>query len=140
MKKGICLWLIAGVIQCASAQSFHSLWKDNMPNSKGITVKDSIANERVYQVGTPGVYVFEPSIAENKGTAVLIIPGGGYARLAYQISGWQLAKWFNTFGVTAFVLNHRMPQSRRKSELSGTVRGCTTGNEIYQIARCGLWY
>ena len=111
MKKGICLWLIAGVIQCASAQSFHSLWKDNMPNSKGITVKDSIANERVYQVGTPGVYVFEPSIAENKGVAVLIIPGGGYARLAYQISGWQLAKWFNTFGVTAFVLNHRMPQS-----------------------------
>ena len=111
MKKEICLWLIAGVIQCASAQSFHSLWKDNMPNSKGITVKDSIANERVYQVGTPGVYVFEPSIAENKGVAVLIIPGGGYARLAYQISGWQLAKWFNTFGVTAFVLNHRMPQS-----------------------------
>jgi hypothetical protein len=74
MKKGICLWLIAGAIQCISAQSFHSLWKDNMPNSKGITVKDSIANERVYQVGTPGVYVFEPSIAENKGVAVLIMP------------------------------------------------------------------
>lgn len=82
-----------------------------MPNSKGIVVKDSIANERVYQVGTPGVYVFEPSKAENKEAAVLVIPGGGYARLAYQISGWQLAKWLNTFGVTAFVLNHRMPQS-----------------------------
>ncbi len=93
------------------AQEFVPLWNGNMPNSKGIPVKDSIANERVYQVGTPGVYVFEPSIAENKGAAVLIIPGGGYARLAYQISGWQLAKWFNTFGVTAFVLNHRMPQS-----------------------------
>lgn len=93
------------------SQDFVPIWGDKMPNSKGIAVKDSIANERVYQVGTPGVYVFEPSIAENKHAAVVIIPGGGYARLAYQISGFQLAKWFNTFGITAFVLNHRLPQS-----------------------------
>ncbi|WP_455585350.1 alpha/beta hydrolase [Bacteroides sp.] len=111
MRKKICFWLLVGILQSVSAQDFCPLWNDNMPNSKGVMVKDSIANERVYQVGIPGVYVFEPSKAENKGTAVLIIPGGGYARLAYQISGWQLAKWFNTFGVTAFVLNHRMPQS-----------------------------
>lgn len=111
MRKRICLWIMAAIVQCAAAQTFCPIWEGNMPNSKGIVVKDSIANERVYQVGTPGVYVFEPSKAENKGAAVLIIPGGGYARLAYQISGWQLAKWFNTFGVTAFVLNHRMPQS-----------------------------
>lgn len=82
-----------------------------MPNSKGLALPDSIANERVYQVGTPGFYVFEPSKAENKGAAVVIIPGGGYARLSYQISGFQLAKWFNTMGMTAFVLNHRLPQS-----------------------------
>lgn len=111
MKKGICLGLLACFVQISVAQTFCPVWNDNMPNSKGIAVKDSIANERVYQVGTPGIYAFEPSKAENKGIAVLIIPGGGYARLAYQISGWQLAKWFNTFGVTAFVLNHRMPQS-----------------------------
>lgn len=94
------------------AQEFVTIWDGGlMPNSKGLNVKDSIANERVYQVGTPGMYVFQPSEAENKKAAVLIIPGGGYARLAYQISGWQLAKWFNTFGVTAFVLSHRLPQS-----------------------------
>ena len=88
MKRGICLWLMTGIIQCVSAQTFYSLWDGNIPNSRGVAVKDSIANERVYQVGTPGVYAFEPSMAENKGVAVLIIPGGGYARLAYQISGW----------------------------------------------------
>ena len=95
----------------AIAQEFISIWQNSMPNSKGLDLKDSIANERIYQVGTPGVYVFETSQAENKGAAVLIIPGGGYARLAYQVSGWQLAKWFNTIGMTAFVLNHRLPQS-----------------------------
>lgn len=110
-KRLLTILLSAGWILATSAQTFLPVWNGNMPNSKGVEVKDSIANERVYRVGTPGMYLFEPSKAENKGIAVLIIPGGGYARLSYQISGWQLAKWFNTFGVTAFVLNHRMPQS-----------------------------
>lgn len=85
--------------------------KGKMPNSKGLRLKDSIANERIYQVGTPGMYAFFPSSSENKGAAVLICPGGGYERLAYVISGTQLAKWFNAIGISAFVLNYRLPNS-----------------------------
>ena len=95
-----------------NAQEFIPLWpKKKMPNTKGLTLKDSIANERIYKVGTPGMYAFFPSAQENKGTAVIICPGGGYERLAYVISGWQLAKWFNTMGISAFVLNYRLPNS-----------------------------
>ena len=32
-------------------------------------------------------------------------------KLAHEISGIALAKWYNTLGVTAFVLIHRFPQS-----------------------------
>jgi acetyl esterase/lipase len=91
---------------------FIPLWpKGKMPNSKGMNLKDSIANERIYRVGTPGMYAYYPSAQENKGAAVLICPGGGYERLAYIISGIQLAKWFNAMGVAAFVLNYRLPNS-----------------------------
>lgn len=76
MKRSLCFWLLAGIFQIGVAQTFYPIWNNNMPNSKGITVKDSIANERVYQVGTPGVYVFEPSKAENKKTAVLLFRVG----------------------------------------------------------------
>ena len=96
----------------ANAQTFMPLWPSGkMPNSKGMALIDSIANERVYRVGTPGMYMFFPSAQENKGAAVIICPGGGYERLAYVISGWQLAKWFNTMGISAFVLNYRLPNS-----------------------------
>ena len=96
----------------AKAQEFIPLWPiGKMPNSKGMTLKDSISNERIFQVGTPGMYAFFPSKTENKGAAVVICPGGGYERLAYVISGTQLAKWFNTIGVSAFVLNYRLPNS-----------------------------
>jgi len=94
------------------AQDFIPLWpKGKMPNSKGLKLKDSIANERIFRVGTPGMYTFFPSVTENKGAAVVICPGGGYERLAYIISGTQLAKWFNTIGMSAFVLNYRLPNS-----------------------------
>ena len=94
------------------AQEFLPLYSPGkMPNSKGMDLKDDIRNERIYQVGMPGMYVFLPSVQENKGAAVLICPGGGYERLAYVISGTQLAKWFNTLGIAAFVLNYRLPNS-----------------------------
>jgi acetyl esterase/lipase len=93
-----------------AGQSFIPLWpKKQMPNTRGMKGKDNIANERVYRVGTPGMYAFFPSAQENKGAAVIICPGGGYERLAYVISGTQLAKWFNTMGISAFVLNYRLP-------------------------------
>ena len=95
-----------------AAQEFIPLWpKGKMPNSRGIKIKDSVANERIYKVGIPGIHAFFPSVTENKGAAVVICPGGGYERLAYIISGFQLAKWFNTMGVSAFVLNYRLPNS-----------------------------
>lgn len=75
-----------------------------MPNSKGMNLNDSSANERIYRVCTPGMYAFFPSAQEKKGAAVLICPGGGYERLAYVISGTQLARWINAMGVSAFVL------------------------------------
>lgn len=107
----IILFLIALPFAVAG-QEFVPLWeKGKMPNSRGMYLKDDIRNERIYQVGRPGFYAFFPSRQENTGAAVLICPGGGYERLAYQISGIQLAKWFNTLGISAFVLNYRLPNS-----------------------------
>jgi len=94
------------------AQNFMEIWSHgHIPNSKNLQLTDSVANERIYRVMLPGMYAFFPGKQENKGAAVVICPGGGYERLAYVISGLQLAKWFNTMGISAFVLNYRLPNS-----------------------------
>lgn len=111
MKKTITLLFLLA-IATTQAQEYIPLWaKGKIPNSKGLVLKDSIVNERVLQLGMPGIYTFFTSNQENKGAAVLIIPGGGYHHLSYNISGFQLAKWFNTMGMNAFVLTHRLPIS-----------------------------
>jgi len=108
MKKIITLIFIAASLQ-SQAQQFIPIWPGGKkPNFNGVVIKDSITN-RVWQVGTPGFYAFVVQPEENAGTAILICPGGGYERLAYLQSGYTLAKWYNAHGISAFVLNYRLP-------------------------------
>lgn len=103
------LLLVAGT---ATAQTYMPLWpKGEMPNARGVPVQDSIRNQRIYRLKRPGMYAFFPSIDDNKGSAVVIFPGGGYTHLTYVLGGTQLAKWFNVMGMSAFVVNYRLPNS-----------------------------
>jgi len=112
MKKQLILLAIIAFSAIASAQLVIPLWETGkMPNSKGLHMTDSIANERQYVVASPNIEVYTPSKEENRNFAVLVIPGGGYARLAYVVSGSQIAKYINSIGGTAFVLKYRLPVS-----------------------------
>ncbi len=68
---------------------------------------------RITQVVEPTLSVFRPSKAADTGCAVVICPGGAYRHLAFDLEGTEIAKWFNTIGVTAIVLKYRVP---RRSE------------------------
>lgn len=111
MKKFLFILTIVLVANTAFSQEFYLWEKGKMPNSKGLSIPDSIANERQYVVGNPNIDIYTPSKEENRGFAVLIIPGGGYARLAHIVSGSQIAKYINSIGGTAFVLKYRLPLS-----------------------------
>ncbi|WP_348799804.1 prolyl oligopeptidase family serine peptidase [Flavobacterium adhaerens] len=53
-----------------------------------------------------------PFLVSNNATnnpAVIICPGGGYAVLSIDKEGINIAKWFNSIGVSAFVLKYRLP-------------------------------
>ena len=94
------------------AQDFIPLWPSGqMPNSKGMALEEIIINNRITQVDTPSIQCYFPPKEEINGCAVLICPSGGYVKLTYDLGGIQLAKWFNTLGVTAFVLKYRLPNS-----------------------------
>jgi len=112
MKQILTLFCVVFLSMGAAAQQVIPLWEQGkMPNSKHLLMKDSIANERQFVVANPNIEVYTPSREENRGFAVLIIPGGGYVRLAHVVSGSQIAKYFNSIGATAFVLKYRLPVS-----------------------------
>lgn len=97
-----------------NAQQVISLYGGAIPGAKPTPVdyveetikgKDSIA--RTSKVSKPELYVYQP--AKPTGTAVIICPGGGYAILAIDKEGHNVAKRFQEMGITAFVLKYRLP-------------------------------
>jgi acetyl esterase/lipase len=110
MKNIFLVIMTIGLSAFARSQEFIPLWPEGKkPNFNGKTVTDSLYNDRIWRVGTPGMYTFIVPKQENNGTAILICPGGGYERLSYLYNGFNLAKWYNTIGVNAFVLIYRLP-------------------------------
>ena len=89
------------------------LWSPGQqPNSRlqgDALPEDSISRQRIWRCGVPRIYAYQPVVEERSKTAVILIPGGGYVKQAYEVSGVTLAKWLNSIGITAFVLLHRLP-------------------------------
>ena len=94
------------------AQQTFPLYQDNIPNS--IPSPDKERSERngllrISNVSRPTLTAFLPPAEKANGTAVIICPGGGYAILAIEHEGTEVARAFNEIGVTAFVLKYRLP-------------------------------
>ncbi|MEZ5364042.1 MAG: alpha/beta hydrolase [Bryobacterales bacterium] len=96
------------------------LWPDGAPLAQGTADEDT---------PTLGIYLPERPI----GTAVVICPGGGYRNLAMDHEGDQIARWYNSLGIAAFVLKYRLgPKYHHPVELSDVQRAI-------RIVREGAW-
>jgi acetyl esterase/lipase len=94
-----CLFLFSIAILSAqtpaSGPAPQLLWPDGAPGALGTADEDK-----------PSI---TPYLAKSpNGTAVVVCPGGGYAHLAMDHEGVQIAKWLNSLGISAFVLQYRL--------------------------------
>lgn len=112
MKNFILIFSIFIGIQI-SAQQKITVWpKGEMPNSKGLKLNIIEEKEgRITQIQEAELFAFLPAKEERKKMAIIVIPGGGYKHLTYDLGGYSYAKWLNTLGISAFVLNYRLPTS-----------------------------
>jgi acetyl esterase/lipase len=73
------------------------LWPSEAPETEGTPAAD-----------LPTLTVFLPQKGNSTGSAVIVAPGGAYVNLASNLEGRQVADWFASQGVTAFVLKYRL--------------------------------
>ena len=107
--------LIIFISLSAFGQEEINVWQGKIPGAiesnqyKEIDLSNETGIYRISKVKIPTLTIFTPPEGKANGTAVLICPGGGYVHLAYTKEGVAIAKWFNSIGVTAFVLKYRLP-------------------------------
>ena len=97
--------LLAGLVLVQPTQMLQ-LWPDKAPLAVGASEADK-----------PSLKVFPAPKAKASGAAVVICPGGGYGFLADDHEGKQVAEFFNSQGIQAFVLKYRIVTKDRPGPL-----------------------
>lgn len=66
-------------------------------------------SSKTFKVTNPTISFYPAENGTNLSPAVVICPGGGYIVLADGHEGIDIANWFNSIGVSAFILRYRLP-------------------------------
>lgn len=123
MKRIISLLLIfsfsQSLIVTMSAQYINKgveIWPKEVPGGgekKAIVWQENNNDgNRVTEVTSPTLEAFVPEASKSNGKAVIVCPGGGYAMLAYEKEGQEVAQWLSGQGYNAYVLAYRVPNNR----------------------------
>lgn len=100
------------------SQDIIHLWSgavpgETSPKKAAVPTADTTRGvTRLTNVTDPVLEVFSPAPGKGNGAAVVICPGGGYQILAINLEGYEIARWLNGLGYTAFVLQYRVPQKQ----------------------------
>jgi acetyl esterase/lipase len=110
------------------------LWPGEAPGQRGSDEADR-----------PTLSAHLPPRGRGVGAAVIVCPGGGYARLALDHEGAQIARWLNERGIAAFVLRYRLgPKYRHPvplGDLQRAIRTVRAGAARWAVApsKIGVW-
>ncbi len=114
-KLVVAFFYLTATIGSLSAQNkVIDIWNGKVPGA----IQSDEFKQRVdttagwvdkHSIVKPDLYFYPAPAEKATGTAVIICPGGGYSGLAIRHEGLQVAQWFNSLGITAFVLTYRQP-------------------------------
>jgi acetyl esterase/lipase len=113
---GVACGMFADSLQ---ATEIHNVWPGLAPGettrNRGETLpfreNEKPRVTRVMKISQP---TFTVHLAEQpNGAAVVILPGGGFAKVVPDKEGTEVAQWLNQQGIAAFVLSYRTNEDRR---------------------------
>lgn len=96
------------IAQQASSPVIY-LWPNGAPGFENKKDEPEEAKDWwVKNVNNPSLTVYAAPKEKATGAAVIICPGGGHNKLVITSEGKEAAEYFNSIGVTAFVLKYRL--------------------------------
>jgi acetyl esterase/lipase len=114
----VCLSLATtALVEQLVAQEPQSLkiWNDSVPGladgekQEIVVEQDERIGQRVTKVTAPTITIYRPE-KKTSDAVMIVCPGGGYHILALDLEGTEVANWLNDLGMTAIVLQYRVPK------------------------------
>lgn len=107
----------SGASELSSSPKVFYIWTGPIPGAIGdrtnhIKIESDGDWTWMSNITDPMLEAYIVPKSKSTGTAVIVIPGGGYGGVAFIHEGSDVANWLNSIGINAFVLLYRLPDSR----------------------------
>jgi acetyl esterase/lipase len=124
MRTSLALACVLAFATAAGAQTTQviPLWPEGVPGAQPDGGEERVVDGRTYNVQKPTLLFRPGAEGRSTGTAVIICPGGGYARLAIANEGEGLAGFLQRLGVATFILKYRMVEYGHPAPLQDALR------------------
>jgi acetyl esterase/lipase len=93
------------------------LWPGQAPGTRSWTGPEEEVDAELPNLGkvhiitnvtVPALTVVRPAAARANGTAMIVVPGGAFRALPWDLDGIETAQWLTARGITAFLLKYRV--------------------------------
>ena len=93
------------------------IWQGQPPGTESWSGAEQEADAELPNIGKvhvvtnvtiPTLTVFRPKDGQANGTAMIVVPGGAFRALPWDLDGIETARWLTAHGITAFVLKYRV--------------------------------
>lgn len=106
----------AAPVNAAVAQEVVRIWTGDAPLAQPLGIAETSIKTRsgenditvITNVSVPTMTVVRPAPGKANGTALLVLPGGAFMALAWDLEGTEVARWLADRGITAFILKYRV--------------------------------
>jgi acetyl esterase/lipase len=105
----------------ANSRQMIPLWPEGVPGALSEAGDEYEQDGRVYNIQKPTL-TYVPPTSTPSGTAMIVCPGGGYARLAMANEAEGAARVLAPLGVATFILKYRLKEYGFPAPLQDVVR------------------
>lgn len=116
--------------QAPMVQEVVRIWPDQAPGTEDWKAPEEAADVTLPTVGkihvitnvtVPTLTVVRPPAGKANGTAMIVLPGGSFRALAWDVDGTETARWLAGNGITAFVLKYRVRPPQQGESFGATL-------------------
>lgn len=112
----IILSLVFAASLFATDPATIAIWPNqSLPDNEATQLGPNDKFHRVHDVSRPTITPVLPPEGKRNGASVLILPGGGFVHLSIDNEGYDVARWLNSLGVSAFVVKYRLMSTGKRT-------------------------
>ena len=121
-----CVFVLACAVEGAAFAQTPArvipLWPEGVPGAKANGGEERVEDGRVVNVQKPTLMYYPAGGSATTGTAVIVCPGGSFARLAIANEGEGAVRALTPRGVAVFILKYRLAEYGHPAPLQDVLR------------------